>query len=114
MKIPKSIKVGGHTIKVVYPYYFKERTDITGQYDHDVKEIRISGVDGAGNERVDSSIYQVFLHELFHAIDFVSGHMLFTENEKALDGITEGFYQVLVDNKALKLFDYAKTIPKAK
>ena len=102
MKIPKSIKVGGHTVKVIYPYLFKERTDITGQYDHDMKEIRISNVDSAGNIRCESSIAQVFLHELFHAIDFVSGHMLFTDNENALDGITEGVYQVLMDNGYMK------------
>ena len=98
MKIPKSIKVGGHEVNVIYPYLFRERTDITGQYDHDMKEIRISNVDSAGNIRNETSIAQVFLHELFHAIDFMSGHMLFTDHENALDGITEGLYQVLVDN----------------
>ena len=101
MNIPKQVKVGGHTIKVICPYKFQERRDLRGQYDHDMKEIRLSVVDGCGVERDEGGIFQTFLHELFHAIDFTCGHEIFTDNEKALEGITEGLYQVLVDNEGI-------------
>ena len=98
MKLPESIKIGGHTVKVICPYEFKERVDIDGQYDHELKEIRLSEVDAGGNKKATGVIMVTFIHEFLHAVDYCSGHKIFVNNEPAIEGISEGIYQVLVDN----------------
>ena len=100
MKIPKTLKIGGHIYKIIFPYEFKERYDRDADCDRDLNLIRISKTVGS-DKRSESSIIVTFIHEVLHAIDFVSGHKIFIDNEKALEGISEGIYQVLVDNKLL-------------
>lgn len=99
-KIPKTIKIGGQRFKVLYPYEFKERTDIRGQCDYDTLEIRLSGVDQGGNERPISTVWPVFFEEILHALDIQNGHRIFDEKEghKGLNGLSEGIYQVISDN----------------
>ena len=98
MNRPKTVKVGGHNYKVLWPYKFQERDDVSGQCDYVLNELRIAEVDGSGNERAISSQTVSFIHELLHAIDIASGHKVFINNEPAIEGISEGIYQVLVDN----------------
>ena len=101
MKLPDKLKIGGHEYRVLFPYTYRERSDILGQCDFDLKELRISEIDGSGNIRADSSIMVTFLHEILHAIDFHTGQKIFNTNEGEnwCDGISEGLYQVLKDNK---------------
>jgi len=103
MKLPERLKIGGHEYDIIFPYAFKERTDILGQCDFDLKELRISEIDGGGNIRVDSAILVTFIHEILHAIDFQTGEKIFNTNEgeKWIEGISEGLYQVLNDNKLI-------------
>ena len=103
MKIPKKLKIGGHWIEIVYPYHFKERTDICGHYDCPVNKIRITDVDLSGNKRAESQIIVSLIHEVLHTVDVISGHEIFTGNEKAIEGISEGILQVLVDNGFLEM-----------
>ena len=104
MNIPKKIKIGGHWWEVKYPYLFKERLDHYGQCVDPQKELRISKVDGCGVERAKSSIAVTFLHELLHALDFLNSNSIFKsdnreEEERKIETLAEGIYQVLVDNK---------------
>ena len=99
IELPKKIKVYGHDVKVLFPYNFRERYDLFGQCDWDLKEIRISELDSSGNKRPESSILVTFLHEILHVVDFASGQRIFNENEKAIEGISEGLFQVLSENK---------------
>jgi len=100
MKIPKQIKVGGHTYKVIFPYRFKERTDIYGQCDDALKNIKISQDDGNGNPLSVSQKEQIFIHEVLHAVDWVyNAHKM---DEETVQRLSEGLYQVLNDNKMLK------------
>lgn len=101
----EKLKIGGIWHKVLFPYVFKERVDLDGQYDFDLGEIRIAGVDKGGGERTLDFIVISLIHEMLHAVDNTSGHRLFFENEKALEGISRGIFQVLVDNGFLKLED---------
>ena len=101
MNKPKTVKVAGHIFKVMWPHKFLERTDVYGLCQYAMAEIKISGVDSAGNELAESSQIVAFIHELLHAIDISSGHKIFNSNEAAIEGISEGIYQVLVDNKWL-------------
>jgi hypothetical protein len=100
MKIPKKLKIGGHTYSVIYPYHFKERGDISGQHDLDVLEIRVDDRDGwSHNARPESTVAETFLHEILHACDTISGHNVFKSNESAITGISQLLFQVLRDNK---------------
>ncbi len=101
MKLPKKVKIGGHWYKVLFPYKYRERHDIDGQRDGNLNEIRIVNTDSNGNELSESTIMVIFIHEIMHAIDGVSGHKIFRDKEDALEGTSEGIYQVLVDNKWL-------------
>ena len=102
MKIPASIKIGGHNVTVISPYGFKERVDLSAQCDHNLNEIRVDTLDTSHAELPESVIMVNFIHEVLHRIDNVSGHHLFKGNENAIEGISEGIYQVLVDNGYLK------------
>ena len=102
MDIPKKIKVGGKIYTIDFPYKFKERGDLQGQCDSTLDIIRIGADDGCGNRRSFSSIVITLIHELLHAIDYDTGHKIFIENENALEGLSHGIYQVLVDNGFLK------------
>ena len=100
MKIPKTLKIGGQKYKVIYPYKFTERIDLAGQCDADLNAIKISGIDPGGNNRPLCTVWPVLFEEILHALDMQSGHKIFDsiEGHKALNGLKEGIYQVLIDN----------------
>lgn len=99
------LKVGGHRYSVLYPYLFKERTDLYGQCDSALCELRISGVDGCGNPRSRSNILATLLHEIIHAVDNSSGLCRLggnqRENEELVEALAQGFLQVFTDNPDL-------------
>ena len=100
MNIPKTLKVGGHIFKVIRNYKFKERTDIDGQSDLDLLEIRLKDKDLSGNELHQERKEQIFLHEVLHCVDDIyNGNKLEEEEVKRM---THGLYQVLKDNGMLK------------
>ena len=103
MRLPKTIKIGGHQYRVIFPYIFTERNDRTGDCDFSGKIIRIVEAVG-GEKRSDSAIVTTLIHEILHAIDNVTGQKMFdtTNGEDMIDGLSEGIYQVLVDNPKLK------------
>lgn len=103
MRLPKRLRVSGHEYSVLFPFKFKERTDIWGQCDSAMKEIRISQEDSCGNSVTDSHVMVTFFHEMLHAIDFATGHEVFVgeEGEKKITAISECLWQVLRDNKLL-------------
>ena len=98
MTISDKIKVGGKTYKVIYPYNYRERNDRIAHCDTLLDEIMTGQDDGNGNKRTDANIAITLIHEVLHAIDFDTGHKIFAENESAMEGISHGIYQVLVDN----------------
>lgn len=103
MKIPSTIKIGGHQYKIIFPYVFTERYDRYGDSDFSKKIIRIrKAINGA--PLAESGIIVVLIHEVLHAIDNTLGYDLFSGNdgERALEGLSEGIYQVLVDNPKLR------------
>ena len=104
MKIPKSLKVGGHTYKVILPYHFKEKYDIFGQSHHPSQEIRIGTDDGNGIRRNEEGIETTFIHEILHCVDKIyNGDELFEKlGETGIEKIAEGLYQVFKDNGLLK------------
>jgi len=108
--LPKKIKCGGHIYRVLFPYQFKERSDLCGQADHDVAQIRIRNSDPCGNTVVDSRVFEVFVHELLHVVDFVyNGNEL---DEEMNERLGQGVAQVLLDNFDLYLKNGQKIIVK--
>lgn len=107
MKIPKTLKIGGHDIKVIYPYVFTEVDGKYGQFDHAAKEIRISNLDSGGQERAESGVLVTLLHEIVHVVDYLTGHHGFSgdNGENKIEGLSEGLFQVLRDND----LDFRKT-----
>ena len=100
--LPKELKIGGHTYKVLFPYQFTERTDIWGQHGAGTTTIKVADESATGEKLTKTRVWEVFLHEILHAIDAQTGHRVFEDNESAIDGIGEALYQVLNDNGLLK------------
>ena len=95
MNIPKKIKVGGHDIKVVYPHYFSDQSDLKdGVYNSDVNTIYLA------HKGDGSRVVLTLIHEVLHAIDEMYNSEGLTE-EQVLR-LSEGLYQVLKDNKTLR------------
>jgi hypothetical protein len=107
IKLPEKVKIGGHWYKVIFPYHFKELNKADGQRDGYAMEIRINDRDGSGCQRVDSAIAVTFIHEVFHALDELTGRNYFKDDdgEKYLDCLAEMVYGFLVDNGHLKSED---------
>ncbi len=99
MKIPKTIKIGGHNYEIIFPYVFTERFDRCGDIDYEKKLIRVSK-NSFDEPRSESAISVTFIHEILHGIDNLAGHDMFAgdEGEKKIEALSEGIYQVLVDN----------------
>jgi len=104
MNLPKEIKILGHTVKIIYPYEFTQRTDLCGQWDGGAMEIRIASIDGGGCKRNESTIIPTLIEEVLHGIDMMTGHKIFDSESghKALNGISEVLYQILLDNGYLE------------
>ena len=104
MKLPKWLKIGGHEVRVLYPHHFRQNSDLCGQADYGLNEIRVAELDLCGEKRSDSSIETTFLHEVIHWV----GHVY--HGEKSLDeqlvcALAQGLHQVLKDNK-IKFYDH--------
>ena len=101
--LPKKIKICGRTYDVVFPYSFVERGDLSGWHDGDMNKILIDGKDSYSHkERLYCSVVITFIHEVLHAIDYVTGHHIFKDHEDAIEGFSETIYQILIDNGYLK------------
>jgi len=99
VKIPETVKIGGHVYKVIRNYKFKERTDRRGQIDYGLKEIRLQEEDISG-KYVRSEVEQTFIHELLHAVENIYNSQ--NLNEEIIERLSQGLYQVLKDNKMLR------------
>ena len=102
MNIEKEIKIGGHFYKIIFPYVFTERSDRVGDLDNCTKTIRIAE-NSYDEPRDKSAITVTLIHEILHGIDNITGHNMFNgaEGESHIEALSEGIYQVLIDNKFL-------------
>lgn len=82
MKIPKTLKIGGHTV----PIKILPALPADGYYVHDSSHIEL-------RKELNSSMKeQTLLHEIFHAINSELDHPL-------MESLSQQLYQVLKDNK---------------
>ena len=100
LKIPKSIKVGAHDIKVEFPHEFIERTDLTGAYRFQSQIMLISDTDSYGKKRAETNILSDFIHEVLHAISMIHGIHIFEseDGENNNEKMSEALAAVLIDN----------------
>lgn len=93
MKIPKRFKIGGHWFTVKFRNRTDDGFDVTGRKNSWNNEIVLQA------EAEFSKQFSTLLHEAVHEIAWQNDLRL-TETQVA--SISEGLFQVLVDNKLLK------------
>ena len=98
----KQVKIGGFVYKIDYPYVFKERGDLSGQADHTGLTIRISKGDSGEEPYAKEKQSGIILHEILHCIDEVYNNN--SLEERQIDCLTNGLYQVFKDNDLSELF----------
>jgi hypothetical protein len=95
----KIIKVGGHKIKIIYPYNFEDKIHL-GLCLWDEKEIRI-GEYSEGNIVNIQTKKEALLHEILHTAADFSQTIL--END-IIGRLSETLFMIMRDNK--KLFQF--------
>lgn len=90
MKIPKSIKVGGHTYEIVFNDNLWMNEGNIGQSHHNTRQ-RIEIEPKLHPDQIGCT----FLHEVTHAINRVYNNNQLGESD--VNAISEGIFQVLSD-----------------
>ena len=95
MNIPNKVKVAGIEYKVIKDYPFKGENHM-GLAVHTAAEIKLgsSHEDGKYDKQRQE---ECFIHEVLHCIDSVYNSQEL--DEKTVDRISQGIYQVFKDNK---------------
>ena len=96
MKIPKKIKVAGHYYKIIWADKEMSKKHLIGETCNDFKEIKLCKYYKSKRARAKSEIKECFLHEILHTVD--KNYNNNSLNEKAIDRLSAGLYQVLRDN----------------
>jgi len=95
MFIPNSVKIGGKTYNIIYPYTFVERFDHMAQINNDMLTIFLTDMcekQPLPKQQIEESL----LHEIIHAVDYIyNANKL---DEDTISRLSEGLYQVLNDN----------------
>jgi hypothetical protein len=103
MKIPKRIKIGGCTYRVIMPYVFRDNEScLVGMCDTSLQEIKIATVNQYGEKRHEEALEHTLMHEILHAVDFVYGCEIGnkgSECEDIIDQLARGLLQVIRDNR---------------
>lgn len=104
IRVPKEIKVGGHTYKVTYRKFLGKDTGDRGVTAHRRQKIEVDP------DNPYSQKNATLLHEILHLIEIVFNLDLRDEDT---DRISEGLYQVLSDSFGIK-FDWSNINGKSK
>ena len=96
MKLPSKIKIGGHWVEIVIRSESKDMYTNAGTRAAWQNRIYIQ------EDMAESKQWSTLFHEILHEIDWQMNLGL-SGNEKAIDAMGEGFYQVLADNGLLKI-----------
>jgi len=87
MKIPKKIKVGGHTYRIKFVDKLLPSRSMKAETNH------YKGLIEIDNDLGEEDIMEVFIHEVLHAIDHRYNNRNLTGD--TVDAIGEGLFQVL-------------------
>lgn len=100
MPLPEKVKVLATKFEVKYPYKFSENTDLNGQIDYEMQEIRLRGVTSGGLQRPYSDVVETLFHEIMHAVECKTYRKIF-KTEGDLSAFSDCLYAVLVDTGML-------------
>lgn len=102
MKIPESIRIGGTEYAVKYVPNLRNGNYIAyGHIDYENSAIELSDTDGTEHQKR----CKILLHEILHGILEAASFNIDEETEeKVVDVLSKGLYQVLQDN-GKRLFD---------
>lgn len=89
IKIPESIKIGGHTYKVLYQPNLARVEGRQGRIMYPIQEIVLYP------DLHSDALSQGFIHELMHGID--RHYLGETLEERVVEVLSEGIFQVLLD-----------------
>ncbi len=92
MKIPKSVKIGGRTYKVVLANEWIGAQNLDGEHVSTKKHGHIIYIDSTQSE---AGQVITLIHEALHSMNA-------TMNHEFLDSLSNQLYQFLSDNKLLK------------
>ncbi len=99
MKFPKTLKIGGHQVKVLFPYRFRERSDYSSQADVLLGEIRVSGVNPSGVRYAESRLKNHLITEIIrYVLKVYCGEV--EVSGKAVTGLGNGWFQVFSSSPA--------------
>ncbi len=94
-RMPKLLKIGGFSYKIVYPWIFDNEPTYVGLHEGDQKKIKIAKM-YMTIDRVWPKIMESLLHEIVHAVDATYCGKVITEDEVNL--VSTHFFGVLRDN----------------
>jgi len=93
MKIPKTLKIGGHIFEVILKDRNRDGGSNPASINTGICKIWID------NKQAKSQVESSLIHEIIEAIDYLYGLDL---EHKQIEVIESAFYQVLKDNSLLK------------
>ena len=98
IKIPKKLKIGAfnYTIEMSNNLHIKNGLQGVHYGSQCLIKLQIGGKDGYNRQKVELN----FFHEVLHAIDATYNDSGL--DEKTVDGLANGLYQVFKDNNLLK------------
>lgn len=109
--IPKTVKVGAFSYKILFPYSFDEDSNFLGLHQCDDLIIKL-GIGSPSHQSCilpPQKVHEAFLHEVFHAIDyFYSGNMM---EEKEIDLLAITWHSILQMNN-LSIHKNVERMPK--
>lgn len=97
MKIPKTLKIGGHTYQVVVTSNLAERDGNAGATNAMLNLIRLD--DTYPVSRQEETLLHEVLHAVFHQMGMNEFPELQQRQEYIVNTMANGLYQVLKDNK---------------
>jgi len=106
IKFPKTVRVGGLTYTIIFPYVFVDQPTYVGLHNGVSATIRIADT-YQECKRENQVLLETYVHELLHAVDFV--YNCDSVDEEAIAVFARTWLQVLQDNE---LFLYTKKLPK--
>lgn len=97
MKIPNKVRIAGHDYKIIWDDEELSKEKLIGDLNNDFKEIRLCKYyKGSKRPRAKSEIERCLFHEILHGINLHYNND--SLNEKEIDRLTNGLFQVLNDN----------------
>ena len=99
MRVPKKLKVAGHTYKVQWDTDRLVQMDWRGDCHHGTHVMSLAKKCGDGTIANPSNIEETFIHEMIHCVDAQYNNHQLTEEQVVRLGT--GFHQVLKDLKWL-------------